>query len=219
MPRGRPFSSVPLSISSASAAAAAAPPAASVDPGGPFSRDRPASAPSSPVSAPPSSSSSVVVGDSYVPHADWDLTATTVVNHDVEYPCCPGRRYSDVTYAFRLLRRPTSSSSSAFYRAGQQQGGPRDVRSRDDITAADDEVDANRDDTAGLSDDGWVEAGGPDSWWPARGPGGPRLTVSSSGRRDKAAGMLLPLVMWTSCVLAVMCADFGQSAISPRTRR
>ena len=45
--------------------------------------------------------------DFYLRNNDWQLTSTTVAAHDVEYPCCPGQKYGDVTYSFRMRRRST----------------------------------------------------------------------------------------------------------------
>jgi len=38
---------------------------------------------------------------------DDDDISTTVSGHEVEYPCCPGKKYGDVTYSFRM--RPRSA--------------------------------------------------------------------------------------------------------------
>lgn len=78
------------------------------------------SAGSDPVPVPPSPAANMAAGDFYVRNGDWELTSTTVAAHEVEYPCCPGKKYGDVTYSFRM--RPRSS-------------GPREVRSRNLLPA------------------------------------------------------------------------------------
>jgi len=35
----------------------------------------------------------------------WLLSLT---GHEVEYPCCPGKKYGDVTYSFRMRPRSTA---------------------------------------------------------------------------------------------------------------
>lgn len=62
----------------------------------------------------------MAAGEFYVRNGDWELTSTTVAAHDVEYPCCPGKKYGDVTYSFRM--RPRSA-------------GLREVRSRNLLPA------------------------------------------------------------------------------------
>ena len=62
----------------------------------------------------------MAAGDFYVRSADWELTSTTVAAHEVEYPCCPGKTYGDVTYSFRMRTRSV---------------GPREVRSRNPLPA------------------------------------------------------------------------------------
>jgi len=59
-------------------------------------------------------------GDFYARNSDWELTSTTVATHDVEYPCCPGKKYGDVAYSLRM--RPRSS-------------GLREVRSGNQLPA------------------------------------------------------------------------------------
>jgi len=78
------------------------------------------SAGSDPVPVPPSPAANMAASDFYVRNGDWELTSTTVAAHKVEYPCCPGKKYGDVTYSFRM--RPRSS-------------GPREVRSRNLLPA------------------------------------------------------------------------------------
>jgi len=63
----------------------------------------------------PGPAANMASGDFYVRNADWELTSSTVAAHEVEYPCCPGKKYGDVTYSFRM--RPRSA-------------GMREVRSR-----------------------------------------------------------------------------------------
>jgi len=58
--------------------------------------------------ASPVAAGNMAAGDFYVRNADWELTSTTVAAHEVEYPCCPGKKYGDVTYSFRM--RPRSAA-------------------------------------------------------------------------------------------------------------
>ena len=78
------------------------------------------SAGSDPLVPIPGSAANMAAGDFYVRNSDWELTSTTVAAHEVEYPCCPGKKYGDVTYSFRM--RPRSS-------------GLREVRSRNLLPA------------------------------------------------------------------------------------
>ena len=74
------------------------------------------SAGSDPLASPPGGpAANMAAGDFYVRNSDWELTSTTVSGHEVEYPCCPGKKYGDVTYSFRMRPRST---------------GLREVRSR-----------------------------------------------------------------------------------------
>lgn len=73
------------------------------------------SAGSAPVPVFPGPAANMAASDFYVRSRDWELTSTTVAAHEVEYPCCPGKNYGDVTYSFRMRRRSS---------------GPREVRSR-----------------------------------------------------------------------------------------
>lgn len=73
------------------------------------------SAGSDPITSPPGPAANMAAGNFYVRNSDWELTSTTVAAHEVEYPCCPGKKYGDVTYSFRMHPRST---------------GLREVRSR-----------------------------------------------------------------------------------------
>ena len=51
----------------------------------------------------------------YVSLNSSETCVCLTINNEVEYPCCPGQKYGDVTYSLRMRRRSAA---------------PREVRSR-----------------------------------------------------------------------------------------
>ncbi|BFZ19668.1 hypothetical protein BsWGS_22707 [Bradybaena similaris] len=48
----------------------------------------------------------------YVPIPSYDLLATSATKHSLEYPCCPGVRYEDVTFQFTIRTQTHSQPVS-----------------------------------------------------------------------------------------------------------
>ena len=41
-----------------------------------------------------------------MPHHEWELSKTKAVQTTASYPCCPDKKFSDLTFTFTLKRRP-----------------------------------------------------------------------------------------------------------------